>query len=107
MRLLHLLIIFFLFACTSSKQEESTTQTIDSIEVTEATDKKLVTEEIRHQEVSPIKIGGDIQILFTGTFHGDEVNEGADKLNWFGLFNEDGNYFLRRTKIITDRVVDG
>ena len=49
-----------------------------------------------------------IEILFTGTFHGDEVRQNIEALPWLGLFADDhGNFVLRETKIIAQRVVDG
>lgn len=49
-----------------------------------------------------------IRILPTGTFHGDEVEEGVAALPWLGLFTDDGGDFvLRQTKILATRVVDG
>lgn len=49
-----------------------------------------------------------IQILFTGTFHGDEVEEGAEELPWLGLLqDEDENFVLTRTNVVSTRVVDG
>ena len=49
-----------------------------------------------------------ISILPTGTFHGDEVEEGVDALPWLGLFTgDDGDFVLKQTKIVATRVVDG
>ncbi len=49
-----------------------------------------------------------IKILFTGTFHGDEVEERVETLPWVGLFiNDEGNFVLTKIKIIATRVVDG
>jgi hypothetical protein len=46
------------------------------------------------------------QILFTGNFHSDEVCQGADKINWFGVFKNNSGYYLANTKITTARVND-
>ena len=49
-----------------------------------------------------------IDILFTGTFHADEVKENVKDLPWLGLFaDENGAFVLAETKIIAHRVVDG
>src|SRR5688500_1506729 len=49
-----------------------------------------------------------IQILFSGTFHADEVKDNVEDLPWLGLFADDhGNFVLTETKIIAQRVVDG
>ena len=48
------------------------------------------------------------RILFTGTFHGDEVEVGIDSLLWFGLFPGDSSDFvLKRTGVVANRVIDG
>lgn len=47
-----------------------------------------------------------IKLLETGEgFHGDEVNARSGE-NWLGLFNENGKYSLRSTKITVRRVFD-
>lgn len=46
------------------------------------------------------------QILFTGNFHSDEVCQGADKINWFGVFKNNSGYYVANTKITTARVND-
>ena len=49
-----------------------------------------------------------IEILFAGTFHGDEVKENIEELSWLGLFvDDDGGFLLTETKIVAQRVVDG
>ncbi len=48
-----------------------------------------------------------VRILTAGTFHSDEVWEGADKENWYGLFPGEQGFSIRKTKIITTRVADG
>ena len=48
-----------------------------------------------------------ISILPTGTFHGDEVEEGVEALPWLGLFTtDDGNFVLKAIQITAVRVVD-
>lgn len=52
------------------------------------------------------KTNSEEQILRPGIFHADEVEEGVDKLKWFGLFQNDSGYYLAETKIRTTRVHD-
>jgi len=47
-------------------------------------------------------INTDIQILRTGTFHGNEISNDAAKKEWFGLVKEKDGYILKRTKIKID-----
>ena len=49
-----------------------------------------------------------VRILFAGTFHGDEVKDGADSLAWFGLYPADsGDFILQKTTVVAMRVFDG
>ncbi len=40
-----------------------------------------------------------IKLLLEGTFHKQEVWKGADKKEWLGVFNENGRFYLKRTKL--------
>lgn len=47
-----------------------------------------------------------IYLLHPGQFHGDEVVENAEKMEWYGLFvNEKGSY-IEKTKIESEAVFD-
>jgi len=108
MKLFRLPVFILLVACSSPKEDHNASATTDSLYVSSnESNGILVTEEIPSLETESDENAGAIQILFSGTFHGDEVNEGSDRLNWLGLFNEGDNYLLKKTKIITERVVDG
>lgn len=49
-----------------------------------------------------------IKILFTGMFHGDEVEEDVSDLPWLGLFtDENAHFLLKKTTLIANRVLDG
>lgn len=47
-----------------------------------------------------------IDILYSGQFHGDEVNPQASKQKWMGLFQNGNEYYLASTNIQTKRVHD-
>lgn len=55
----------------------------------------------------PIDSTFTTQVLTVGTFHGDEVWENADKLKWFGLFQNKEGFYVAETKLKTKRVNDG
>lgn len=100
--------IFLLVACSPLKQDDKISQSGDSVHANPTvSDTIKLAGAMLPDETVLAENSGAVQILFTGTFHGDEVSEGADKLSWLGLFNEGENYVLRKTKIITERVVDG
>lgn len=44
-----------------------------------------------------------VRLLFTGYFHGDEVPYKTGE-KWIGLFRRDGNYFLKESKIVVQKV---
>jgi hypothetical protein len=46
------------------------------------------------------------KVLTTGTFHGDEVWDNADQLNWLGLFKNKTGFYIAETKLKTKRVND-
>lgn len=55
----------------------------------------------------PLSANNDsTQILTTGTFHSDEVSPGVEQLAWYGLFSGPNSYTLRKSQIVTSRVVD-
>ena len=104
----HLLTLFVLIVCCSPKQEAEVAQGSDSVKNALLPQKVLVAEGALPAQTELSGNAGSIDILFTGTFHGDEVNEGAAQLNWLGLFSDEGeNYVLKKIKITTERVVDG
>lgn len=57
---------------------------------------------------SSYKVQGDsrVKILPTGTFHSDEVWDGADRLEWYDLFKNKMGFYLSKTKIKTIHVQD-
>jgi hypothetical protein len=46
------------------------------------------------------------KVLTVGTFHSDEVWDGADREKWFGLFRGKTGYYIAETKIKTQRIND-
>lgn len=46
------------------------------------------------------------KVLIVGTFHSDEVWNGADKEKWFGLFRGKTGFYLAETKLKTERIND-
>jgi hypothetical protein len=46
------------------------------------------------------------KVLTVGTFHSDEVWDGADREKWFGLFRGKTGYYIAETKIKTERIND-
>lgn len=56
--------------------------------------------------ISSIEITEPVYLLHPGQFHGDEVVENAEKLEWYGLFvNEKGSY-IEKTKIKIETIYD-
>ncbi len=47
-----------------------------------------------------------IPLLYTGSFHSDEVWKNADKMAWIGLFFSGKNYYLASSKIKIEKVHD-
>ncbi len=47
-----------------------------------------------------------IKVLTDGTFHADEVWEGIERENWFGLFKDGQGYYLHATAVSARRVED-
>ena len=45
-------------------------------------------------------------VLIPGSFHSDEVWEGAEKENWFGLFKNQSGFYLAKTKIKIENIFD-
>lgn len=50
--------------------------------------------------------GDTARLLNLGTYHGEEVWEGAEKENWWGLFKGTSGFYLAETKLKTKRVLD-
>lgn len=46
------------------------------------------------------------KVLTVGTFHGDEVWDNVDKVNWLGLFHNTSGFYIAETKLQTKRVHD-
>lgn len=46
------------------------------------------------------------KVLTVGTFHSDEVWDGADREKWFGLFRGKTGFYIAETKIKTERIND-
>ena len=44
----------------------------------------------------------DIQILRIGDFHGNEIGNGVDRLEWYGLIRQEDKYVLKKIKIKVD-----
>jgi hypothetical protein len=54
----------------------------------------------------PIDSSFSTKVLTVGTFHDDEVWEGADKQKWFGLFHNKNGFYISETKLTIKRVFD-
>jgi hypothetical protein len=107
MKYQHLLLLSILIACSSPKQDTEVVENSDSVKSELLAQKVSVTENLPAKTEMP-ENSGSIDILFTGTYHGDEVSEGAAARNWLGLFSDEGeNYVLKKIKITTERVLDG
>ena len=61
---------------------------------------------IEKPAVYPVDAHLEMKILTTGTFHEEEVWEGAERENWTGLFKGKSGYYLAPTTIQTEKVVD-
>lgn len=104
------LAVFGLIACNNSNQQNNLvneTSTIDTL-----TNVAPVSNDIYNDTISydysyfPIDSLFETKVLTNGTFHGDEVWNNADKLNWFGLFKGMTGFYIAETKLITKRVND-
>lgn len=69
---------------------------------------KRINESTGNSAPEPPTSNQSVRLLFTGVFHGDEVEVGVDRLPWFGLFPTDsGDFVLQATTLVAKRVVDG
>jgi hypothetical protein len=105
--LLFLILIFQLLSCNKSNEEK-------------IVEKKQVKEIIGQSKVIatnsktdsadnysfPVDSILEVEILTTGNFHEDEVNQKTNEKKWFGLFKTLNGYKLSETKLMTKRVND-
>jgi hypothetical protein len=122
---LRLSFLFLCLLCISCQRKETGTQAETLVQTFDTTAKTRVQTDVRLSDsttpaintnigsntpVVPVTAVGSqaMKVLFTGTFHRDEVEEGVGNLPWLALFHDDSEGFvLRKTKIIARRVVDG
>ncbi|TRX38014.1 hypothetical protein FNW52_03690 [Flavobacterium sp. ZT3R18] len=105
--LLFLILIFQLFSCKKSNKEKivekkPVNEIISNSKVTTTNTKIDSTDNYSFPVDSILKV----EILATGNFHEDEVNEKTNEKKWFGLFKTLNGYKLYETELITKRVND-
>ncbi|MCH7536013.1 MAG: hypothetical protein IH948_09810 [Bacteroidetes bacterium] len=123
--ILLIFITLLIFSCQTRQENgklDKLNQTVEKLkERNEILKKKLDRQEKRNEELSKerkslqkslaikdkiekshflndIPVTG-IQILCKGNFHGDEIKNGADKLEWYGLIKQGETYLLKKIKI--------
>lgn len=101
-------LLFGIYACNNSvEQVQSEKQNSDTIidNTSSEIQKNIDTTDSNHQTSPEIKIE-NLKILRTGDFHDDEVWDNADHETWFGLFKSEQGFYLKKTKVNTQRVND-
>ena len=98
------LIIGFQISCNKPKAEvksiaNSNAKLIKEVKV-ETTENKIDTYSF------PVDSLLKVNILWTGVFHGDEVDPNLQKKIWFGLFKNGNNYSFSKTAISINHVHD-
>ena len=98
-----LLLFVIAFGFTACKQtDEKETAAIDTLKTTEIKSP----DSIRYVETYPVDSLLTTKILPPGTFHNDEVEPNADKINWIGLFKGKDGFYLSSTKIKLENIYD-
>ena len=101
-----MLAVFILAACNNPGREDDS-QNLSTIPDTLAKNNKVGNDSPAAGDSSS-SFGSrfSARVLTVGTFHHDEVEDNAGRLNWFGLFRDKEGYYLKRTEIKTIKVHD-
>lgn len=103
-KILLLLIIGFQISCTKSKAE---VKSVAKSNVKLGNEVKVKTTENGIDTYSfPVDSLLSVNILWTGVFHGDEVDPNLQKKTWFGLFKNGNKYSFSETNIAIKHAYD-
>jgi hypothetical protein len=100
-----LALIFSVFGLTAFDNSSRQSVNKDKTLLVEATEIAVAMDSIDYSYF-PVDSAFTTKVLTVGTFHSDEVWNGADKEKCFGLFQGKTGFYLAETKLKTERIND-
>jgi hypothetical protein len=104
---IYLLTTLLLFSCAAEEKQDNSESSDKKQEVVPVDTLNTADEAEPVILENKIEITGDVMILRPGEFHGDEILDGAENLEWIGLFEmKAGGFVWKSTNISIEPIKD-